>query len=91
MVQSANYLKAIRENKQRNFLELLSSDPSKAIALSNAGFLDVSANQQEIAIKFGLPVDSNYEYLVSQVKTQAVRWNVGIVMEEGRMTFRDAQ
>ena len=91
MVQTANYMKAIQANKQATFLQLLSSDPSKAIALSNAGYLDQGADQQKIAAKFGLPIETNYEYLASKVKALAVGLNVGIAMEDGRMTFRDAQ
>ena len=91
MVQTANYMKARLENKRANFLQLLSSDPSKAIALSNAGYLDQGADQQKIAAKFGLPIETNDEYLASKVKALAVGLNVGIAMEDGRMTFRDAQ
>jgi len=94
MVGYANHLKAVRENMQRNFLDLLSSDPSQAIALSHAGFLDPSVDQSKSKLLMnygGLGFDSNYAYYASQVKAQAVRWNVGIVMEDGRMTFRDAK
>ncbi|WP_426149050.1 filamentous hemagglutinin N-terminal domain-containing protein [Polaromonas sp. DSR2-3-2] len=89
LVTYANYLKATRENKRRDFLNLLTSDPSQAIALANAGYLDPSTDQRDIAIKFGYSVDSNYEYYASEVKAQAARWKVGITMEDGRMTFRD--
>ena len=94
MVGYANHLKAVRENMQRNFLDLLSSDPTQAIALSHAGFLDPSVDQSKSKLLMnygGLGFDSNYAYYASQVKAQAVRWNVGIVMEDGRMTFRDAK
>ena len=91
MVESANYLKVVRANMQRNFLDLLSSNPSQAIALSNAGFFDPSVDQSKLAINYGVPgFDSNYQYLASQLKVQAVRFNVGIGLEDGRMAFRDA-
>ena len=92
MVERANYLKAVRANMQRNFLDLLSSDPSQAIALSNAGFFDPSVDQSKIAMNFGLPgFDSNYQYVASQLKAEAARFNVGIGLEDGRMAFRDAK
>jgi hypothetical protein len=94
MVNKANYLKAIRENQRRIFLDLLSSNPSEAIALSNAGFLDptVDQSQSELLMKFGgLGFDSTYKNIAAEVKAEAVRFNVGIDMEDGRMTFRDAK
>lgn len=94
MVDNANHLKAVRENMQRNFLDLLSSNPSEAIALSHAGFLDPSVDQSKSKLLMdygGLGFDSNYQYIASQLKAEAVRLNVGIDMEDGRMTFRDAK
>lgn len=94
MVDNANHLKAVRENMQRNFLDLLSTDPSAAIALSHAGFLDPSVDQgkSKLLMNYAGPVfDSNYQYVASQLKAQAVRLNVGIAMEDGRMTFQDAK
>lgn len=92
MVAYANHLKAVRANMQRNFLDLLSSNPSQAIALSHAGFLDPSVDQSKLMMNYGgLGFDSNYAYYASEVKAKAVRWNVGIAMEDGRMTFRDAK
>jgi len=91
LVTFANYLKATQVNKQRNFLDLLSSNPSQAIALSNAGYLNPGMEQSGWGTNLSVSLDENYKYIESQVKTQALRWNVGVAMEDGRMTFRDAK
>lgn len=72
------------------FLDLLSGAPSQAIALANSGYFEPGADLSNTA-KFGQYADwgpSEKDY-ASEVKAQAKRWNVGITMEDGRMTFRD--
>jgi filamentous hemagglutinin family protein len=90
LVFNANTLKAKQENRRRIFLDLLAGDPSQAIALANAGYLDPGTDLSDTA-KFGVYADggrTEKDYK-SEVKAQAARWNVGITMEDGRMTFRD--
>ena len=90
LVENANSLKAKQENRRRIFLDLLVAAPSQAIALANAGYLDPSTDLSDTA-KFGYYADwgrTEKDY-ISEVKVQAARWNVGITMEDGRMTFRD--
>ena len=90
LVENANSLKAKQENRRRIFLDLLVGAPSQAIALANAGYFDPGADLSDTA-KFGYLADwgtTEKDYAAS-VKAQAARWNVGITMEDGRMTFRD--
>lgn len=92
LVANANSLKARQETRRRNFLDLLAAAPSQAIALANAGYLDPGTDLSDTA-KFGYFADAgpSEKYYASEVKAQAARFNVGITMEDGRMTFRDPQ
>lgn len=90
LVFNANSLKAKQENRRRIFLDLLVGAPSQAIALANAGYFDPGTDLSDTA-KFGYYADwgPSDKYYAAEVKAQAARWNVGITMEDGRMTFRD--
>ena len=90
LVGDANSLAGKQENRRRSFLDLLAIAPSQAIALANAGYLDPGTDLSDVA-KFGSYADygTTEKNYAASLKAQAARLNVGITMEDGRMTFRD--